>query len=368
MTGVTVMQVLLHDGTGGAETLARQLHTEWGSRAVTVSLERAPGNRPEAGSWPAAVEHAPFASAMPSAPAPVRRVLGLRRLIRQHRPDVLVAHSALPAIYARLACRGLRGAPAVCSVLHSAGDDFAIGTVRRAERVLAARTAAVIAVSEAKAEQYVQYFPAMRARLHVVPNGIVPGPARPAGPLRTPARLLATSRLHPQKDIATMLHGFARYLRFAGRAEAVLSLAGSDSDPEYAADMRAVASRLGLANSVRFLGARDDVPDLLAEADVFVHSAVREAAPISLLEAAATGLPMLVSELPELRELPPCPRSTFPVGDPDAFAGQLHRLLGNYEPLAAAALQARDRVLRERAIAVTALRYDAVLADVAGRR
>ncbi|MDP9432857.1 MAG: glycosyltransferase family 4 protein [Actinomycetota bacterium] len=365
-----VLQVMLHDGMGGAETLARHLDSSWTSRIETVALDRATrqagGSSDEDrsaadGGWMIAQE---IAAAVPE--PHLRRLYGLRQLITSARPDVVLAHSALPAIYSRLATATLARPPAVCTVLHSAADDYATGSLRRAERLLAPRTAAVVAVSDAKATEYVGHFPAMRDRVHVIANGILAGPLRPDGPPACPVRLLATSRLHPQKDLGTLLHGIRAFLDTPGAPVLELRIAGGDSDPQYAGELRELAGRLGLDAAVTFLGARTDIAELLAGSDVFVHSALREAAPLGVLEAAAAAVPMLVTDLPHVRSTRlDC--ATFPPGDPAAFAAALRRVLDDYPAATAQAVALRPRILAEYSMATTTRRYAAVLGTLPGR-
>ena len=57
-----------------------------------------------------------------------------------------------------------------------------------------------------------------------------------------------------------------------------------------------LAKKLGIANEVTIVGGRDDVPDLLAAADLMLHPAYRESAGYTLLEAVVAGLPVLATE------------------------------------------------------------------------
>ncbi|MCW5882735.1 MAG: glycosyltransferase family 4 protein, partial [Anaerolineae bacterium] len=56
--------------------------------------------------------------------------------------------------------------------------------------------------------------------------------------------------------------------------------------------LRALADDLGLADRVRFLGERDDVPDILAACDIFALPSHYEGMPLSIMEAMAAGLPV----------------------------------------------------------------------------
>jgi glycosyltransferase involved in cell wall biosynthesis len=71
---------------------------------------------------------------------------------------------------------------------------------------------------------------------------------------------------------------------------AKLLLAGTG---ETRAALETQVSTLGLGANVRFLGARSDMPDLLAAADVFVLSSLWEGMPLSVMEAMAAGKPVV---------------------------------------------------------------------------
>lgn len=61
-------------------------------------------------------------------------------------------------------------------------------------------------------------------------------------------------------------------------------------------DLQEKVNQLGLEDSVRFLGQRDDVADILMALDVFLFPSLFEGFPVSLMEAQCTGLPCLVSD------------------------------------------------------------------------
>jgi len=69
-----------------------------------------------------------------------------------------------------------------------------------------------------------------------------------------------------------------------------LAFAGSGADQ---AILHALAKRLGVAEQVLFLGNRDDVPDLLAAADLYLQPSIKEGFGIAFLEAMASGLPCI---------------------------------------------------------------------------
>jgi UDP-glucose:(heptosyl)LPS alpha-1,3-glucosyltransferase len=72
-----------------------------------------------------------------------------------------------------------------------------------------------------------------------------------------------------------------------------LLVVGQDKERKF----RKLAKKLKVADGVRFLGGRDDVPDLLFGADALIHPALDEAAGIVLLEALVAGLPVIVTDV-----------------------------------------------------------------------
>ena len=96
------------------------------------------------------------------------------------------------------------------------------------------------------------------------------------------------ARLAPQKNQALLLDAFGALLKRG--AQAVLLVVGAG---DLRGDLERQAGLLGLQDRVRFLGARADVPGILAASDVFVLSSVYEGNPLSVMEAMAAGKPVV---------------------------------------------------------------------------
>jgi glycosyltransferase involved in cell wall biosynthesis len=87
--------------------------------------------------------------------------------------------------------------------------------------------------------------------------------------------------------------------------------------------------RLGIDDSVRFLGVRTDVPDLVAAADVFAFSSLYEGLGGAVIEAAGIGTPVVTSDLPAIREvLGENHPWLVPPADPTSFARAIVEALG----------------------------------------
>lgn len=102
-------------------------------------------------------------------------------------------------------------------------------------------------------------------------------------------RYLAAGRLVPQKNFAMLLRAFAK----AGRPHDTLTIAG---DGPERSTLEQLASHLGIAGQVHFLGHLASLDAALAEADVFVLSSDYEGLPGVVVEALAAGLPVLATD------------------------------------------------------------------------
>lgn len=259
--------------------------------------------------------------------------LGFRRLasvLRKLRPQVLHAHM----FHANLMARSIRlisPVPVVISTIHSVAESARdSGAVRRRDwlyRVTDRLSDVTVCVSRAVAGRHTAIHAVSGKRLRVIPNGVDverfrAHPERRAGMRRTldiggEFAWLAVGRLMWKKDYPTMLRAMAR------QKEGVLLIAGAGP---LEAELQALAA--GLGAKVRFLGARDDVPELMNACDGLLLSSLVEGLPMVLLEAAASGLPAVASDAGGVREAVLDGHTGFvaPRGDPVAFGLAMSRL------------------------------------------
>jgi glycosyltransferase involved in cell wall biosynthesis len=103
-----------------------------------------------------------------------------------------------------------------------------------------------------------------------------------------------------------------------------------------------------LSHRVELLGARADVPDLLARSDVFVLSSRSEGFPVSVLEAMAAGLPVVATDVGGVGEAVEDGETGFliPAADSEALAAALERLLVDGELRRRLGAAGRARALR----------------------
>lgn len=219
-----------------------------------------------------------------------RAVVALGGIIRAFRPDLVTTHSSKAGTVGRLAAR-LAGTPCLFTVHGWAFNDGAAASRQRVYRWLERATAPlaerIICVSDH--DRRIGEAAGLRAsRLVAIHSGIpdVGSDLRACPGAAGPMRVVMVARFAPPKDHDTLL-------RTIGEVAGVeLDLVGDGPGLPAA---QALACQLGLAERVRFLGRRQDVPELLARAHVFVLSSRSEGFPLSTLEAMRAGLPVIVS-------------------------------------------------------------------------
>ena len=227
----------------------------------------------------------------------------LARELRARSIEVVHAHQYAPFFYAALA-KGMLfpRQPRLIFTEHGRHFPDVVSRLRRiANRAVLHRMAdAVNACCAFSAESldHVDGFPVRR--IEVIENGIELsryGPAEDRNALRRrlglePGRryVAMVARFHPVKDHAMLLHAFAQAA--AVRPDVDLLLVG---DGPLRSELEALTERLGISGRVRFLGVRSDVADLLRAVNVFALTSVSEAASLTLLEAMASRLPVVVT-------------------------------------------------------------------------
>lgn len=106
------------------------------------------------------------------------------------------------------------------------------------------------------------------------------------------------ARLMPQKSLDTLIKAFA--VTLSKKPNALLVLVGIGP---LETQLKKLASDLGISSSVRWLGARDDVPSILKSLDVFVLPSIYEGFGLVLLEAMSCRVPIIASNVSAIPEV-----------------------------------------------------------------
>ena len=130
------------------------------------------------------------------------------------------------------------------------------------------------------------------------------------------------ARLDKVKDQAGLISAFKLLPGEAGHPDCRLIIAGEGPQRD---ELERQIAELGMAKKVRLLGNRDDVPELLAECDVFALSSIAEGMPVTLLEAMAAKLPVVATNVGGVALVVEAgiTGTLVPAGDPRAMANAL---------------------------------------------
>jgi glycosyltransferase involved in cell wall biosynthesis len=212
-------------------------------------------------------------------------------------------------------------------------------------------------------------------RIRVIESGVDPSrfPIAPAPPaererlgLPADARVIGTvGRLVPEKDHPTLFEVFLRVRRAVPGARLLLV-----GDGPLRSELEERSRRLGLADSVSFLGSRGDVPALYRSMDLMVSTSRWEGLSNVLLEAMAAGVPVVATRVGGTSRVVEDGVTGFTAdpGDAPLIADQAVRLLT--DPSLAARLReaAREKVLREFSISRMSREYESLYeAIITGR-
>jgi glycosyltransferase involved in cell wall biosynthesis len=234
------------------------------------------------------------------------------RLLRHVRPDIVHSHVHLASGFILLLARlaGIRGRIAHFRSTGDARSDAAGRRLyRRLMRLLISTNATrILAVSDAAMTAAMTAHWRDDARRRVVPNGIDVGTLTLAAPysreeLGVPdgARVIVSvGRDSPAKNRPRVLSVFAAIAH--ARSEVALLFVGRD-EPVSRATLEEAAEDLGVADRVHFLGQRDDVPRILASADLMLAPSIREGSPGAILEASVLGVPVVASDIASIAEV-----------------------------------------------------------------
>lgn len=255
------------------------------------------------------------------------RRLARRYVRRRGRPDLIHAHSARWAGPAARHIGEALGVPYVITEHFSGfGREAVSDGLRQRARASFHGAAHVAAVSPTLKAALAERGLVAAERVRILPNlvdetvfTLPPAPRTPP-----PFRFFALAHLHPWKGMDVLLHAFDRAFRNTPDVELVV---GGDGPARAALEQTAQA--LSTAARIRFAGAlsRTAVRTMLWQANAFVHPSRHETFGVVLVEAMATGLPVVATACggPEGFVTPEV-GCLVPPGDPAALAHNMQTL------------------------------------------
>jgi len=180
---------------------------------------------------------------------------------------------------------------------------FEIGMIKRANRI--------IAVSDFTRQELKKYYNIPENRIRVIHNGVDTHkfqPAKDKQKIKTELGLnpnhpmiLSVGRLYARKGLFTLIEAMSTVVKQFKNVKLVISGKGQSDEM---AKLRAHAKRLAVENNILFTGYYPDqkLPKLYQAADIFVFSTFYEHHPFAVLEALATGLPVVTTTVGGIAE------------------------------------------------------------------
>jgi glycosyltransferase involved in cell wall biosynthesis len=217
----------------------------------------------------------------------------IKAALQRVKPDIVACHSSKAGLLGRLAAKAC-GVP-VTFTAHGWAFTVGVSRVSRVvywalEKFAAYFTDHIITVSQFDRNLALRAHITHPRRITAIHNGM-PMQDCPVRQIRSsaPLNLLMVARIGAQKDHARLL----RALWGCVDMPWVLNLVGGGDDLA----LRQMVEHMGMSDRVNFLGEREDVPDLMVQADLFLLISNWEGLPLSILEAMRAGLPVIASHV-----------------------------------------------------------------------
>ena len=219
----------------------------------------------------------------------------LHRALRDHRPDIVHTHLhvlryALPSMLSFTQV-------SMVHTVHNLAEREAEPGTRWIQRYAFNHGVVPVAVSAEVAISLERLYRIQRCRMiaNCIPTDLYASPRTPRREWRARegfredhVLFVCVARLSPQKNHALLLKAFAQGPASDPKAHLVLVGEGT-----LRRQLEEQAQNLGLAGQIHFLGLRTDISDVLSAMDVFVLSSDYEGSPLSVVEAMASGLPIV---------------------------------------------------------------------------
>ena len=302
--------------TNEVDRCVESCYRQWGCRVYPINTSRSPLNKGN-----------------------LKAVKQIRNIVQLNQYDIVHCHTPIAAMCTRLACRKIRKHG--IRVFYTAhGFHFYKGAPLKnwliyypIEKICSRWTDVLITINQEdyalakkklKAKQ-VEYVPGVGIDLKKFSEIAISkvDKREELGIPKNATLLLSVGELNKNKNHETVIRAIADM-------DVYYIIAGKGELQDY---LQRLIDDLGLTDRVKLLGYRKDVSELCRAADIFVFPSYREGLSVSVMEAMASGLPIVCSRIRGNTDLVEdqmggclcCPK------DSDAFAGAVNKIAGNAE-------------------------------------
>jgi glycosyltransferase involved in cell wall biosynthesis len=254
-----------------------------------------------------------FAPALVRPISPIKDLSAVRqlfRIFRKHSPGILSTHSSKTGILGRIVGR-LSGIPVIVHTVHGYAFPYAQSLIVRSiyylmEYIAGKFCDALVVLNEGDRQIAIRKLKVPEAKVHLIPNGIdIDSFGRTTKERRLEIRrkefkaeedvvcIGMVGRLWRQKNPECLLRAAIHVLEQTDKKVKFFFI----GDGELRTELVQEITRQGLGLKIQILGWRKDVPSLLSALDIFVLPSRWEGMPLAILEAMASSLPVVVSNI-----------------------------------------------------------------------
>ena len=271
-------------------------------------------------------------------------LFGLRKLIRQYKPDIIHTHLFSADVWGRIAAMGVVPAK-IISTEHNMG--YEEGRWKKAlKHFLSYFNDVIVAVSEGVRDYLIIGQRIEKTRVKVIYNGIdlekfLFRGTQLARYGEGVLRIVTIGRLVPAKAQETLIE--AMYQLADEYPQATLQIIGTGPRIQELGD---IVKKLHLEKSIEFVGSVANTANYLNKADLFILPSVLEGLGMAAVEAMAIGVPVIATNIPGLNEVVINEETglLFEPLDSQGLVGQIKRLLKDTKLQERMILNGRDRV------------------------
>ena len=276
-------------------------------------------------------------------------IIKLARILKRERIHVLHTHN-FGAWYYGVTAGKLAGVKVV-NTEHSNVPENKILQVH-GEKLMARASHSIICDSEAVASKMHDHQNIPKSKLKIILNGVdtelykkgFDGSKLKESLNITPSEsvIACIARLHPRKNHLGLLQAIRILRRYTENFKLIIVGEG-----ECEKELKDFSDLHGLSDHVLFLGNRRDIPELLSIVDIFVLNSYDEGLPIAILEAMATSIPVIATDVGGNGEIIGKDDKAgvlIPIDAPERLAKELHLLMSDELKIRRMGATARERV------------------------
>jgi len=290
----------------------------------------------------------------------VKAFYKLYKIIKQERPDIVHTHTAKAGTLGRIGAK-LAGVPIILHTFHGHVLRGYFGKVKtwffiQIEKALARISTRVITLSNELKKELTGMGIGDEKKIEVVPLGLELEPflknEKYRGKFREELGLSEDTFLIGIIGRLVPIKGHRYFLQTAKAVSSQFSILNSQlkfiiiGDGELREELETYAGQLGILNDVIFTGFRQDLPEVYADLDIVVLTSINEGTPVSVIEAMASGKPVVATKVGGVSSLVKDNVTGFLVksGDVRSFSEAILKLLKNPEIRQKMGRKAREEV------------------------